>query len=212
MRYTFTSGDTKIMKAIVVSKLPLDLPLPSLDDIAAVYGLAVTINNTLNADDAEQPTQESIDVTARFIASLWAGPTKVAADIEDDIERSARQIDHEFNVVVKIVAPRGTRRDGVSVLVTMPTATFDGYPVVMSYLDDGHHRSMSRRYSDEEQARANVNLLKTMLRDSDWAWCGALCVWVTWVAEVVGDLEASEWLEHSWLASSGAASHGDERV
>ena len=76
-------------------------------------------------DDPEQPTEESIDVTARFVAALWAGPAKIAADLEDDIETLARQIGHEFNVVVNIVSPRGTRRDGVSVSVNMPSATFD---------------------------------------------------------------------------------------
>lgn len=123
------------------------------------------------------------------------GPTKIAADLEDNVEASARQIEHEFNVVVNIVAPRGTRRDCVGVGVARPTANRPTFILNMSYEDDdGVTRSFSRAYRTEEQARPDVDILRAMLRDPDWAWCSTPCVWMTWLVMVAGDVEASEWL------------------
>lgn len=58
-------------KELTLGKLPLDLPLPNLDEIGDTYGLSILVNNTLAADDSQQPSAADIDIAARFLAAMW---------------------------------------------------------------------------------------------------------------------------------------------
>lgn len=178
---------------------PLDLRISTLDESSAASGLKITNKNSLPQASA-QPSAAEIDIGARYLAAFFAGPARIAEKVETDysLVPALKTIAHEYDVILQVVAPRGTHRQDVVVGVSTVVAanSVGTCNVTMGYTnDDGVRTSVARLYMDEVTARSDADKLRAMLRDPEWDWAKATLVWLTWLTVVAGAVTARQWLD-----------------